>query len=822
MVVQFQPKDRAKKEHYGRVEKLLHVSPDDTFVILRTEDGATVLGNASASDFPRGTIFRFMGRWEDDAARGPRFRFSTFTVHRPAGKFGIVKYIVTNCDGIGERIAARLYERFGDTAVEVLREHPFDASTAIGIKLDVAEEASESLKRASRYEHTNIELFDLFGSRGFHSDRLIKECVNKWGAKAPTTIRRNPFALLGLPSAGFKRCDRLWTDLNLPPAALKRQAIAAWNLLRNEPNGHVWVAAPDLAGRLQSLISSADPFKAFRFALRARRLKKRKDAAGAVWLADYTRATAEERIATRLFQLNEPTLRGGLAPLWPSELVPVSAVEGDRLPSRHQVDKLAAATSAPVGLFLGGPGTGKSHTLAYLLREVIAEHGRDSVCVCAPTGKAAVRATQALALAGVDLQAKTIHGTLKVDRNGHDGDGWAFLHNRNNPLPFKFIIVDESSMIDAALMADMLDACGTGTHVLFVGDPYQLPPVGCGAPLRDMIDAGATCIPSGELTQVRRNAGQIVHACARIKNGESFDVCDAIDLDAVPPKNLKLIETRSEKHSAEVLLEMLPKFTKFDPVWQTQIIVARNARGELSRKVLNEKLQPLLNPDGYAVSGNPFKVGDKIICTRNSRMHRVELVAAELADNAAFAREAANYSVVCMEHPEDEHTGRSPREPEEVFVANGEIGRVVAIAKSLTIARFSEGEALVKIPMGKDKGGGEDGDGPAADRDADTGRGCNFDHAYAITVHKAQGSEAPCVIVLADPAAGMIAERSWWYTAISRASKLCIVVGQKAWVDKQRVRQAVVRRKTFLKEMIQEAFTRKDNAGGLAGERQDA
>ncbi len=809
MAAIFQPKDRTKREHLARVEKIIHASASDDFVILGLNDGATALGPASSSDFPRGTIFRFLGRWEDDPARGPRFKFQTFTVHQPAGKYGTVKYLTSHCDFIGDRIAARIYERFGDNAVRTLRETPEEVVTAIGIKPDVAAEASEALQRASRFEHTNIELFDIFGSRGFQG-KLIQACLQKWGVKAPTVIRRNPFALLGLPSAGFKRCDRLWSDLSLPAAALKRQALASWNAIRNETNGHTWMDAPSLAARLQELIPNADPFKAFKFALRARKLKKHRDADGALWLADYSRATAEERIAAKITQLNRDN-----ASLWPAAGVPVSTADGDRLPSEHQVERLTAATRLPVGLFLGGPGTGKSHTLGYLLREIIRQHGEASVCVCAPTGKAAVRATQALNLAGVNIKATTIHRTLMVQESGYGGDEWAFAFNAANPLPFRFIVVDESSMIDASLMASLLDACGRGTHVLFVGDPYQLPPVGHGAPLRDMIDAGAAHISQGELTEVRRNAGQIVHACARIKNGESFETADVIDLDPVPPappKNLKLIETRGEVHSAETLLELIPRLTKFHPVWQTQVIVARNTRGELSRKKLNEKLHAMLNPDGYAVDGNPFKVGDKIICTRNSRMHRVapndaiEMFSGEPREK--LERDAGNYATVCVDHDDEDgggRDGRSPREPEEVFVANGEIGRVIAVSKGLTIARFSEGEVLVKIPMGKDRGGEEeDGGSPAGDENASSGRGCNFDHAYAITVHKAQGSESPCVIVMADPGGGMICERSWWYTAISRASKLCIVVGQKAWVDKQRVRQAVVRRKTFLAELIRE------------------
>lgn len=796
MVTVFAPKDKSKREHLAKVDRIIHASASDDFVILSLNDGATALGPASSSDFPRGTIFRFLGRWEDDPARGPRFRFSTFTTHHAAGRYGVVRYLTQHCDNIGEKTASRIFDRFGDASVQALRETPDDVAAALRISTDITTAAAYSLRAASKYEHTNIELFDLFGARGFQG-RLIKACIDKFGAKAPSIIRRNPFALLGLPSAGFKRCDRLWTDLNLPPAALKRQALAAWNALRHDPQGHIWIRADELGQRLRELISSANPFKAFKFALRARKLKKYKDSEGVVWLADYSRATAEERIAAKVSHLNR---RAAAVSLWPTSRVPISATDADRLPSAHQTERLAAATARPVGLFLGGPGTGKSHTLAYLLREVIAEHGHSSVCVCAPTGKASVRASQALAAAGCDIQANTIHRTLGVMEAGYGGDEWAFGFNANNPLPFKFIIVDESSMIDASLLSSLFDACADGTHVLLVGDPYQLPPVGHGAPLRDLIDAGPTHVSQGELTQVRRNAGQIVHACARIKNGESFEVADVIDLDATPaPKNLKLIETRNESHSADVLTELLSRLTKFDPVWQTQVIVARNAKGEICRKKLNEKLHPMLNPDGYAVAGNPFKVGDKIICTRNSRMHRVTPTG-EFHERyrAEMERDAGNYVTV---RAMDDERGESNRDPEEVFVANGEIGRVLAVAKGLTIARFSEGDALVKIPMGKDRGG--ESDGPEADEDTDQGRGCNFDLAYAITVHKAQGSEAPCVVVMGDPAAGMIATREWIYTAVSRASKLCILIGKREVFDKMRLRVVLNRRKTFLKELIQ-------------------
>jgi len=777
----FVPKNSTETEHRGRLDRVIFNDPSQPFCILLLDDGSSMCGSADADQFARGTIYRFLGRWEDDPKRGYRFKFSTYLIHAAHSRTGVVKFLTEVCEGIGTKLAGRIYDKYASESVAILRDSPGRVADDCDIDAAICGEASRQLTRESRFSDTKIELFTLFDRRGF-SGKLIEECLDKWQENAPATIRRNPFALLGMPGCGFKRCDKLWIDLGLPKDSLKRSGIIAWNLVKNDTNGHTWISAVDLADKLRDTAPGCDPKRAFKFALRARKLKKHQDASGKMWLATYHRATSEERIAASINRLSAS------ASLWPTDRIPVSQVDGDKLPSEHQVERLKRATRMPVGLLLGGPGTGKSHITAYLLREVIAEHGQSSIVACSPTGKASVRMTQAFSLAGIDLAARTIHGTLEIGRNGHDGDGWDFTRNRSNPLDAKFIVADEESMADCDMMADLLDAVPNGGHILLIGDPYQLPPVGHGAPLRDLIAAG---VPHGELTEVRRNAGQIVHACVRIKNGESFEVADKIDLDALPPKNLKLIEAKDEKAATDALIDTLKRMTKFNPVWQTQVIVARNKAGDLSRKVLNEKLQPLLNPDGFGVAGNPFKIGDKIICTRNSKMHRVEHIYHGGPNADTLAMDAVNYDVV----------RDFDNNPEEVYVANGEIGRVVAVAAKLTIARFSEGDYLVKIPMGKQKDDDEEGG------EESSGRGCNFDHAYAVTCHKMQGSESPCVIIMADPQGGMIADRSWWYTAISRAAKLCIIIGQKSVVDKQRLKQSLVRRKTFLNDLVYDLLT---------------
>lgn len=242
----------------------------------------------------------------------------------------------------------------------------------------------------------------------------------------------------------------------------------------------------------------------------------------------------------------------------------------------HQKEVLKKATASPFGILNGSPGTGKSFTAAVLIKRVIARHGAASIAICAPTGKAAVRCAQAMAKCGLfGMKATTIHRLLGIDRNGHDGDGWGFIHNRGNPLPFRFLVVDESSMIDSSIAAAVLCTCKDGTHILWIGDTGQLAPVGHGAPFRDLIDSGT--VGYGELSEVHRNAGMIVAACRDIKDGKDFEAADRVDLEAKPPVNLKMMEARSEAIAVASLDKLLTSMKRFDPVWETQVIVPRNS-----------------------------------------------------------------------------------------------------------------------------------------------------------------------------------------------------------------------------------------------------
>ena len=433
--------------------------------------------------------------------------------------------------------------------------------------------------------------------------------------------------------------------------------------------------------------------------------------------------------------------------------------------SDHQRAMLRLALRGPVGLLTGTPGTGKTFCVAALLERLFDQYGTGAVAVAAPTGKAAVRCTATLRkrLDDVDFQATTIHQLLEIGRNGHDGDGWGFLRNRDNPLRQRFVVIDEASMLDTDLAASLFDACEPGTHVLLVGDPYQLPPVGHGAPFRDMIAAG---LPNGELSEIRRNAGLIVRACAQIRRGEDFETCDRFDPSA--GLNLRHVEAATPADQLTALKGVLARISqskRFDPVWDTQVLVATNARGDLSRNAVNRVLQAELNRDALVCPPNPFGVGDKVICLRNH-----------------FATAGQD---------------GDPVRPDGFshYLANGEIGKVVALAPKVAAAEFP-GHRVVRFPVARVK------DESKRDEQAETET--DFDLAYGITCHKSQGSEWPVVVVLVDGSGGAVrvCDRNWLYTAVSRASELCVTIGRASVMQQMARRCGLVRRKTFLEKLL--------------------
>lgn len=450
----------------------------------------------------------------------------------------------------------------------------------------------------------------------------------------------------------------------------------------------------------------------------------------------------------------------------------------------HQRSVVATSLASPFGLLCGVPGAGKTWVLASIIEAISRTHGLSGCSVAAPTGKAAVRITENLQRYGLrSIEAKTIHRTLGVSRGGYDGKGWGFEYGPSRPLPARFLFVDEFSMADTQIAADLFSACRPGTHVLCVGDPHQLPPVGSGAPLRDLLSANVSC---GTLTEIKRNSGTITEACRQIREGLRPKPCQAIRL---PESNWVHREWhRGEHQMLEIkrLLTTLPDH--IHPVWDVQVLCAVNDKGDVSRRELNKQIQEVLNPHGVGVGGR-FRTGDKVICTSNTLLE-------QLPDKRRKP-DPREYANECYE---------APRE----FIANGEVGRVVGQVieeqsdpKNPKVrgfsVRFDAPERTVLVPLAGKKS-------EARGDDEHAGAACDFDLAYAITTHKAQGSQAPIVIVVVDDNARFVCSREWWYTACSRAEQLLVTVGRLDVLHKQCRRSELTSRKTFMAEGLTKAI----------------
>jgi exodeoxyribonuclease V alpha subunit len=426
----------------------------------------------------------------------------------------------------------------------------------------------------------------------------------------------------------------------------------------------------------------------------------------------------------------------------------------------HQRENLYHSLAGRIGILGGSPGTGKTYTLSMLIRYLLESGivGAHEICAGAPTGKAAVRLTELLQSHNLPLRARTWHSILGIGANGETG-GWEFKYNANCKLPYRVLIGDESSMLDLSLMLSIFRAREVHAHVLLVGDVNQLPPVGAGAPMRDLILAG---LPFGELTEIKRNSGGIVEACAAIRDSKPWR-----HFTTNKGSNLRLHEFSEAETQVSAAIKMIREAQEngMDPVWDCQVLVAVNEKSKLSRKELNTVLQDELNP-GPKENGTIFRVFDKVVCLKNG-----------------FYRSVRNID------SEDLQTN----ERGEVYVANGELGEVTEITTAQIVVELDSPARVVAIPFKRE-----------SNESGESGALAFWDLAYALSVHKAQGSEVPVAIVMLDdyPGARQVCDRAWLYTAISRAKKVCHLVGKFDTAERFVRVQKISQRKTFLREMI--------------------
>jgi exodeoxyribonuclease V alpha subunit len=753
------PKDPTEKQISGRVKKVRIRRANDgggEWLVADLDGGYAVTGKISSPDaIQEGEYYTFLGRWIDKGY-GPQFEFAGHVVDVPRTEGGAAKYLVKHCRGcgVGMATARKIVERFGDKAVETLRDNPEWIVEAGLLRESNAKAASESLREVAppglADAHVEVSKLLQMAGGGFHRT-LVNQILKKWGADAAQKIRDDPFVLMleRMPGCSFGRCDRLYLAFGLPPDNLLRQMLACWYCLqKGDCDGHTWTPMHEAIAATTAQVGGTivRPLEAIRLGVQMGWISYYMHEDGGHWVAQAAKAEAEADAAEHLVRLTE-----NHCVMWPKG--PFPGLTG------HQQQQADRALSSPVAFLVGPPGVGKTFAAGQVIAALVAAGHGDRIYAAAPTGKAATRLSEIFRKAGLAIRATTIHSLLKA--RGVVSDEFAFAHNERCPLDGLFYIVDESSMVDVSLLAALLRALPDGAHVLFVGDHHQLPSVQHGAFLRDAIAAG---LRVGELSEILRNQGNIVHACHAIKNGNPrFDRLPGL-ANVTETDNLVLLPAQSSEEMSRCVSEAMTwLYGRGYDLWDdVQILAVRNA----TRIKLNAVQQGALNPDGAKGRHRTFRVGDKIICGRNG-----------------------DYA--------DADSGKAVR------VSNGDQGTIERFAGNTMVVQLMTQPHRVKVPFAGGDADKDANDPKGEEREVDTG--CNWQLGYCITTHKSQGSEWPVVLFLAESVWGL-SSRQLLYTALSRAKKLCIVIGDDASIARFVGNDAMPHRRTFLADKLRKGM----------------
>ena len=732
-----------------------------------------IRGYANETELSDNVTYRFYGHNRSHPKYGPQFNFNSFVEELPADEDSVIAYLETcrkpERGSITPRVALALFEAFGVTAIERLKADPVGASQAVK-QWDAAKAAlaAQYLSAQAGTQRCKLDLITLLNGRGFPK-KTIDRAIKLWGAAAAKIVRNDPYELTKLAGIGFKGADKLYCDLarqecktdeeyQLALAAIHRQGLCAAYAVAQESrqSGSTWLPVGFAKAAVLANVSRvhATPDKAIDWAVLEGKLVVRDGFCAVARMALHELEIAEFVSGSDAGDLCQSSV-------WPSIDEVKLMAPADKLLSSHQGEAIDHATAVRVGCLQGSPGVGKTFCVAAIVKAVIARFGRDSIAVCAPTGKAAVRVAQSMLANGVDLPASTIHRLLQVE--GEGGDGWSFHFNEQNPLPFRFLIIDESSMIDVDLLASLLRACTPSTHILFVGDTGQLAPVGHGRPFFDL----QQCVPTGKLTEIRRNSGRIVKACAEIRDRNTITFSEKLDIEG--GENLVLIQC-SDEDQPQILEQLIAKIDAqhigprgLSVIDDLQILTGKNDGSPVARKPLNKMLQQVLNPDGDRIQGNPFRVNDKIVDLKNGK------------------------------YPDAEDQN------EEHFVANGELAKAKDIKPGRMVVEVSDPKRSILIchaPVQENEQGIDDSENTAKGAVGD------WDLGYCLSTHRSQGSQWKFVIVMADSKGAMVQSRQWLFTAISRAEIATFVIGQKQVVNAMLKRDGISGRKTFLVDRI--------------------
>jgi exodeoxyribonuclease V alpha subunit len=570
----------------GTVEVLgvIFRAEDDGYAVLEVQepgsgDGFALVG--PVAHLGLGDRAEVSGEWQTHSRYGRQLRAQGALPLDPADREGQVAYL-TSLRHIGPARAERLVDEHGEGVLQAIAANPQAVFGSLrGVSADQAAAATESwhASRAVRDLHVQLAPHGLA--------HLAAPIHSRYGERSMTILHEDPYRLTEVEGVGFARADRIALAADVPPESSRRaQAAAYFALAEAEQQGNSFLPLDELTRRTAKLIGLApDPevlAEARGVLLDEGRVYRELTHASELAVA----ATLQTRLASPPHLEHDP----GENP-------------GEGL-TDEQWAAVRGAFASRVSVLTGGPGVGKTVCTKAIVAE--AEAANATIALCAPTGRAARR-----------MEEATGHEALTIHRLLEWMPGREPAYRPGHPLPAELIIVDESSMLNLRLAEVLLAGLAESTHVVLVGDADQLPPIGAGKPFEDLIASGAA--PVVRLTQIFRQAARsmITTAAHEINQGrpphlepESDQDHDFFFIDRATPE--RALET-----VVEVVAERVPARFGFDPVREVQVL-APMYRGAVGIDALNERLQARLNPDGKRALSDRFRIGDRLIQTRNS------------------------------------------------------------------------------------------------------------------------------------------------------------------------------------------------------------
>jgi len=571
------------------VQAVIFRAEDDGYAVLEVEDSETgeefVLVGPVAH-LSAGDRAEVSGDWQTHSRYGRQLRAQGALPLDPADRAGRIAYLTT-LRHIGPARAERLVDEHGESVLGAIAADPEAVFASLrGLSAKQAAAAAESwhASRAVRDLHVQLAPHGLA--------HLAAPIHNRFGEHSMTVLREDPYRLTEVEGVGFARADKIALAADVSPESPRRaQAAALYSLTEAEQQGNSYLPVGELTRRAARLLGlSPDP----EIVCEARGL-----------VVDDGRAYRETTHASELAVAETLAARAEAPPHFdhdPGEAPPADA-EGAEL-TEEQWSAVRAAFGSRISVLTGGPGVGKTACTRAIVEQ--AEAAGLRIALCSPTGRAARRLGEA-----TGHEAQTIHRMLEWM------PGRAPAFKPGHPLPVDLAVVDESSMLNLRLIEVLLDGLAESTHVVFVGDADQLPPIGAGKPFEDLIASGVA--PVVRLTQIFRQAARsmITTAAHEINRGREPHLEPGKDQE----HDFFFIERPNPQRTLEtvvdVVAERAPARFGIDPIRDVQVL-APMYRGAVGIDALNERLQERLNPRGKRAVGDRFRVGDRLIQTRNS------------------------------------------------------------------------------------------------------------------------------------------------------------------------------------------------------------